>query len=114
LTELDGSEMGKSVPRSNKRLFADGFMVAVANPKGLVFYTALFPQFIHFGKATSAEYALVFSTLVAVGWLGFMLYAVFGTKVKRLFKHPKFRKNFNRASGAAFVGAGLAMAFSRK
>ena len=112
--EVDWSELGTKSRRSYHRLFWDGFLVAVANPKGLVFYTALFPQFIHFGKASSTEYLWVFSTLIVVGWLGYMLYAVFGSKVRRLFHSPRFRKNFNRVSGAAFVGAGLAMAWTKK
>jgi threonine/homoserine/homoserine lactone efflux protein len=97
--------------RGAGRLFLDGFWIAIANPKGLVFYTALFPQFVRFGQASVAEFCLVFGTLIVVGWLGFMLYAVFGQRVRRWFHRPRFRRGFNRFSGAAFIAAGVWMAW---
>lgn len=110
----DWAGEAKAAHRTDRRLLMDGFVVAIANPKGLVFYTALFPQLIHFGKASSTEVVMIFSTLVLVGWLGYMLYAVFGAKIRRLFHRPAFRKGFNRASGAAFIGAGVAMALTKE
>jgi homoserine/homoserine lactone efflux protein len=105
---------GDTRRRSSKRLFADGFMVAVANPKGLVFFTALFPQFIRFESATPGVFTIVFITLAAVAIGCFLLYAYFGAKANHLFHRPRYRKSFNRASGAAFVGAGIAMAMSKE
>ena len=115
-SEADGGWdiTGRRRPRNRRLLFTDGFLVAVMNPKGLVFYTALFPQFIRFGKADAAEYLLVFASLMAVGLTGFMLYVVFGMQVRQWFRHPGHRRNFNRISGASFVVAGLAMIMMRR
>jgi len=111
--DREGEWAGAGGPRRRGagRLFLEGFNVAIVNPKGLVFYTALFPQFVRFGQASAARYGLVFGTLIVVGWVGFMLYAVFGQRVRRWFHHPRFRRAFNRVSGTAFIVAGVWMAF---
>jgi len=96
------------------RLFLDGFIIGIGNPKGILFFTALFPQFINVRHATMSVFMIVFITLgiVAVGC--YMLYAIFGVRLNRLFKLYSFRKMFNRITGSILIGTGLAIAFSKK
>jgi homoserine/homoserine lactone efflux protein len=96
------------------KLFLDGFIIAIGNPKGILFFVALFPQFINVQHASAAGFLIVFLTLAGVAFGCYMLYAVFGEKLSRLFRLQSFRKVFNRITGSLFIGMGLTMAFSKK
>lgn len=95
------------------QLFLEGFLIAIGNPKGIIFFTALFPQFIQSGTSFSGLF-LVFFSLVAVAFICYMLYAFAGKNLNRLFSKKYFKQLFNRISGAIFIGTGLALAFSKK
>jgi threonine/homoserine/homoserine lactone efflux protein len=101
-------------PKSKSRLFIDGFLIAIGNPKGILFFTALFPQFIQFGQATLFDYMVVFTSLAMVAFGCYMLYAFFGMRINKLQSLFRFKKAFNRVTGLIFVGTGLALVFSRK
>lgn len=100
--------------KSKSRLFVDGLFIAIGNPKGILFFTALFPQFIQFGQATLFDYTVVFTSLALVAFGCYMLYAYFGMRINKLQSVYWLRKTFNRATGLIFVGTGLALVFSRK
>lgn len=96
------------------RLFLDGFLIAVGNPKGILFFTALFPQFINMNNTSISEIMIVFVTLGIVAFGCYMIYGVLGLKVNRLFQLESFRKIFNRITGSLMIGIGLTLAFSKK
>lgn len=96
------------------KFFIDGFVIAVGNPKGILFFTALFPQFINIKSITIGEFLIVFITLGVVAFGCYMLYAIFGASLSRLFQLQSFRKGFNRISGSVFIGTGVVLAFSNK
>lgn len=103
-----------SIAKGRFKLFIDGFIIAVGNPKGILFFTALFPQFITMKSATVAGFLIIFITLGVVAFGCYMLYAIFGVKMNRLFQLKSFRKGFNRITGSIFIGTGVVLAFSKK
>ena len=46
-TDLFAGTSSNKKQRTRKRLFIEGFLIAVTNPKAVLFFTALFPQFIN-------------------------------------------------------------------
>jgi len=103
-----------SVSKSGCKLFIEGFLVAIGNPKGILFFTALFPQFINVESVNTNEFIIILSTLGVVAFGCFMLYAIFGVKLNNLFQSHSFSKSFNRVTGSVFVGTGLTIAISGK
>jgi homoserine/homoserine lactone efflux protein len=104
----------KARHQRNSRLFIDGFVIALGNPKGILFFTALFPQFINSRQASLPAFLVIFITLALVAFGCYMLYAFFGNRLSALFRRVSFRKAFNRITGSMFVGSGLALALSKK
>ena len=100
--------------KRNSRLFFDGFFIAVGNPKGIIFFTALFPQFININNTSASEFMIVFITLGIVAFGCYMIYGVLGLKINKLFQLVSFRKIFNRVTGSLMIGIGLTIAFSKK
>lgn len=103
-----------NISKSRYRLFIDGFLVAIGNPKGILFFTSLFPQFINIEHAKTNEFALILLTLGIVAFGCYMLYAIFGVKLNKLFQLYSFRKMFNRVTGSIFICTGLTLAVSKK
>jgi threonine/homoserine/homoserine lactone efflux protein len=109
----DAPESKPAALKKGNRLFIDGFFIAIGNPKGILFFIALFPQFINV-KSTITCSIVIFSTLAIVAFGCYMLYAAFGARLSKWFHLHSFRKAFNRITGSIFLGTGLALAFSKK
>jgi homoserine/homoserine lactone efflux protein len=100
--------------KRRSRLFIDGFFIAVSNPKGILFFTALFPQFINVNDTSRNGLMIIFITLGIVAFGCYMLYAIFGVRLNKLFHLSLFKKVYNRITGSLFIGIGLIIAFSKK
>ncbi len=89
-----------------------GFLVAVSNPKTLVFFSAFIPQFIDPATPYAQQVAIMGVTAVAVASLSDGAYAVLvGGAGRRLTRtHIKW---LSRISGGFLVGGGLWLALSR-
>jgi threonine/homoserine/homoserine lactone efflux protein len=99
--------------KSVTKLFIDGFIVAVGNPKGILFFTALFPQFTNIKSISVSDLSIIFVSLGIVAYGCYMLYAVFGSRINKLLHLYTFRKIYNRVTGSIFIGTGLALAFTK-
>jgi threonine/homoserine/homoserine lactone efflux protein len=107
----------ESLEAHNKRnitLFTEGFVIGMGNPKGIIFFTALFPQFISHSSITPVSMATLFVPLVAIAWSCYMIYAFFGQKLKFLFSRRRFKSLFNKITGSLMVCLGISLGFSRK
>jgi threonine/homoserine/homoserine lactone efflux protein len=100
--------------KSDHRLFIDGIVVAIGNPKGILFFTALFPQFINTEHTSIVNITILLTTLGIVASGCFMAYAICGVKLNMLFHLYSFRKWFNRITGTIFIGTGFALTFSKR
>ncbi len=94
------------------KMFMDSFLIAAGNPKGIIFFTALFPQFIDLKSATSAQVVLIFIPLIIIAFGCFMLYAAFGNKITGFLKSKSPMKLLNKITGGTFIGIGMAVAVS--
>ncbi|KQV53326.1 threonine transporter [Pelomonas sp. Root1217] len=75
-----------SVPAEPRRLFRDGFFVALLNPKTTLFFAAFIPQFLH-PEGSQAAQALTLSILfVAVAAVTDSLYALLAGWMKPLLR----------------------------
>jgi homoserine/homoserine lactone efflux protein len=97
-----------------REVFMRGFFVNLTNPKGIIFFAAILPQFIDVSKPAMTQYAILAGTTFAVD-LGVMMgYTALAAKVLRVMKDPAHLRWVNRGLGGAFVAAGLALASLRR
>ncbi|WP_035066739.1 LysE family translocator [Nitratidesulfovibrio termitidis] len=94
-----------------RKLFSQAFFVAAGNPKAIVFFTALFPQFLAPGD-TLARSALLVADLAVIAFLGMMLYAMAGARIAALLATTRAARWYNRTVGVAFIGSGAGLALS--
>ena len=90
------------------RLFAQGFLVGASNPKALLFFGALFPQFIVPSAPQVPQFLVLGFTFIFFELLWLTIYALSASKAKHWLQQPRRAKLFNRATGVVFiVAAGL-------
>ncbi|MGR5131619.1 LysE family translocator [Vibrio alfacsensis] len=94
--------------------FTGGFIVGSSNPKAIVFFTALFPQFIDPSASLFTQYLVFASTFVVfeLSWLTF--YALLGVKTSNWLFVEGRAKLFNRLTGGVFIGAGVMLSTANR
>lgn len=91
-------------------MFWRGCMLAVLNPKTLLFNAAFVPQFV--GAGSTIQFALVATVFIGVLFVGDVLWAVFANSARQLLGfNARWR---NRVTGAFLAAAGIGLAFSRR
>jgi homoserine/homoserine lactone efflux protein len=102
-----------SAPKSRARLFGRGLALQLANPKTLLFFAALLPQFIDPKESLASQIGILGLTSVVVEFavLGFYGLAA-GAAADRL-SSPRWRRRLDVVSGGFLVGAGIKLASER-
>jgi threonine/homoserine/homoserine lactone efflux protein len=106
----------RGAPRSLRRLFADGALSNVSNPKIAIFYFAFLPQFV----APGVEHptAAVFTLGLVFAALTFVVKGPVGLAAGRLSgwlrRRPHALKWLYRTSGAVLIGLGIKLALERR
>lgn len=96
------------------RLFAQGFWVGLSNPKALLFFGALFPQFIDPAAPQVPQFLVLGGTFVAfeLGWL--TVYALAAARAQRWLQRPRRARQFNQVTGVVFLLAAGLLATSKR
>jgi homoserine/homoserine lactone efflux protein len=103
-----------TAPVSRRRMFLNGFILQMANPKALVFFTALLPQFINPKAAIVPQIVILAATSVVIEFCVQLFYAALAGRVTHLATRPRFAAITNRVAGSLLIGAGIGMAAIRK
>jgi len=100
--------------RSRGRIFVNGFVLQAANPKALVFFTALLPQFIDPRGGVVAQVAILAVTSVVIEFLVLLAYGALAGRLTSWAARPRFRTLANRVAGSMLVTAGVGTAALRR
>lgn len=108
--------MTASTQRSPSRLFTDGALSNISNPKIAIFYFAFLPQFVPPGATNPA--ASIFVLGLAFAALTFLMKAPIGLFAGALSgwlrERPGVLEWMFRTSGAILVGLGVRLALERR
>ena len=94
---------------SPRHLFRQGFVVAVTNPKAILFFTALFPQFIHADAPVLPQFVVLTSTFLVCSVIAHASWIALARVARRWLSDPRHARRFDLACGTAFVGLGLSL-----
>ncbi|MBD1556735.1 LysE family translocator [Vibrio sp. S9_S30] len=98
---------GNTPRQSPRSLFISGFIVGSSNPKAIIFFTALFPQFIDPQATLLSQYLILASTFAVMELSWLLIYAYLGAKSSNWLLQRGRAKLFNRLTGSVFVGSGI-------
>jgi homoserine/homoserine lactone efflux protein len=100
--------------RDSREVFLKGLFVNLTNPKGIIFYVAVLPQFIDVARPQFVQYAILGFTTLVVDMVVMAGYIGLAARVLAVMKDPSHLRWVNRILGGAFVAAGMALAAFRR
>jgi threonine/homoserine/homoserine lactone efflux protein len=101
-------------PLSTLALFGRGVLVGASNPKALLFFGALFPQFIDPSAGQAGQFLILGLTFIFFELFWLSIYAVTAAKARFWLQEPGRAKLFNRITGAVFLVAAGLLATSKR
>ena len=101
-------------PRSSLRIMREGFVVGVSNPKSLVFFAAILPQFVDQSLGhTTVQMLLLGLIFIAIALVSDSAWGMAaGTARAWLSRSPRRLAAIGGASGAVMIGLGLGLVFT--
>lgn len=95
-------------------VFRRSFTVAVTNPKGTLFFSALLPSFIAPNEPLWPQYALLAAVFAGIDAAVLLAYALAGAAGARRFGSPRALRHLDRASGVTLLVLAGGMALWRR
>jgi homoserine/homoserine lactone efflux protein len=95
---------------SNRRLYINGFLLQAANPKALVFFAAILPQFVTPAQPMAMQFALLGATSITAEFFVLLGYGALAGRASALAKQPRFARTADRVAGALLLGAAAGLA----
>ena len=95
---------------SRQSLFTQGFVTAIANPKGWAFMISLLPPFISVDRAVAPQLVMLLSVIMLTEFTSMMAYATGGKSLRIFLSRGDNIKWMNRIAGSLMIGVGLWLA----
>lgn len=106
--------IASATPRSALAVFLQGFLIAVTNPKTIVFYIAFLPQFIDPRLPAAPQLLVMSCTMVIIAVIFDSTYALFASGLRGWFMAPRRRRLQSRITGTLLIGTGCGLLLARR
>ncbi len=94
-----------------RSLFGKGLLTGFSNPKTIIMFSAVFPQFAGAGEHTSTvDIAILGLTFLTLQFASGYLYCYFGQRIKHVLENPKQRVLLQRVTALLLLGVALMLA----
>ncbi len=107
-------EIAPTAERSSRAVFLQGFLVAVTNPKAIVFYIAFLPQFVDPHLPAGPQLMVMIGTMTVMGLLSDGAYALLAGRARGWFSSPRRRRLQGRITGSLLIGVGCGLLLARR
>lgn len=97
-------------PASRIDLISQGFVTAIANPKGWAFFVALLPPFLDASRPLASQLVILISVILILEFSCLLIYAAGGRTLKSLLMQSGNVRIMNRIAGTLMVGVGAWLA----
>jgi homoserine/homoserine lactone efflux protein len=94
--------------------YRDGMLVGFGNPKTILYFVALLPQFIDPTGPILQQTLVLGAIAICIDFIADIAYALAGGALSRTLNRPSIRRWFERGIGGVFVGLSAATALYRR
>ena len=111
----DGSiDAAAMAPRSTLRMLGEGFLVGISNPKLLVFFVAVLPQFVNYRAGSIPEQMIVLGMVfLVIALLSDSTWAVLAGTARVWFaRSPRRSERLAATGGVMLIGLGGVLALT--
>lgn len=99
-------------PPKNYKLYLQGLLIALSNPKAIAFTTALFPQFIESSEPLINQFLILVAIFMLLSFFCLLSYAILAVKTKNHTSNIIAQNITGKIFGSVFIGSGIALAFT--
>ncbi len=92
---------------SRMSLATQGFVTAIANPKGWAFFVALLPPFIDQSLPLLPQLSVLLLIILTIEFFSLTLYAIGGQSLAHLLRERSNVRIMNRIAGTLMIGVGI-------
>ncbi|RCV88784.1 LysE family translocator [Vreelandella rituensis] len=103
-------ELEVAAPAGRVQLALQGFLTAVANPKGWAFFMVLLPPFLDASRPLAKQLVVLISVILTIEFFSMLVYATGGSTLRKLLGESSNVRLLNRIAGGLMVGVGLWLA----
>ncbi|ART51248.1 lysine transporter LysE [Acidovorax carolinensis] len=89
-----------------RAMIAQEFLLGITNPKAIILFAAIFPQFIDPGQPAARQFLVLGSIYLAGEFVSTAVYATGGRQIRRFIRTSRGVVRLNKATGGFFMGAG--------
>jgi homoserine/homoserine lactone efflux protein len=107
-------EESERLKETGRARFVRGFIVALSNPKTIVFFTAFLPQFIDSRLPAGPQLAAMCVASVLIAGASDCAWAIAAGMGRAWFMKPSRVKLLGRLSGTVLIGGGLWLSLARR
>jgi threonine/homoserine/homoserine lactone efflux protein len=100
-------QTGQARETSPRKLFGNAFVVTALNPKSIVFFIALLPQFISAAHPVMPQLWILGVSFVVLATIGATSYALFAASIRRFLTSPRAQKAYGLLGGGLLCSAGV-------
>lgn len=109
---LTESEQGQT-EHSRSQLALNGFLTAVANPKGWAFFVTLLPPFIDSELPMAPQLSMLIAIILLLEFICLLIYANGGKLLRQLLMKRDNVRLMNRIAGSLMITVGVWLAFGK-
>lgn len=93
--------------QTRRPAFVDGFLVQLANPKAVLFFTAVLPPFLDVDRPAAPQLALFAAAVILMDVVTMTTYGLGGAALARRMDEPRFRRGFGVIVGLLLLTAAV-------
>ena len=109
-----GGDLALTGARSARTVFLQGFLIAITNPKAIIFYIAFLPQFIDSRLPAGPQLMVMIGTMIVMAFLSDSAYALLAGRARGWFTAPNRRRLQARTTGTLLIGLGCGLLLARR
>lgn len=91
------------------RLYREAFLLSTTNPKPILFFTALFPQFVSTQAPLVPQFFVLTGIFMCLSLVTLIGYALLASRARSVLFRPCVTRWFNRVVGGVFISFGAAL-----
>ena len=98
-----------AIPKKNSTYFLEGLFLAATNPKPILFFVALFPQFLSVNQPIMPQFFVLTSVFMMLSLLVLCSYGYLAQSMRGVFTRQSFMQWFHRVTGGLFIVMGFSL-----
>jgi len=106
---LDKTSQTQALKKGRLSYFCEAFFLAVTNPKPILFFTAIFPQFLDLEANVMPQFVVMTSMFLAISFTSLCTYGFTAKKAKKWLASHNRMVWLHRITGGMFISLGVGL-----